>query len=112
MIGHIKFGQYQKNIARAILKKYCPPPKARGIHDFILATKSSVWIIIQSIGHLTRFVCAHWLTVAARNTLSDFVNGDHTSHILNKRPQIINHGMIHVLHRFLIKLVFINISAG
>ena len=38
MIGHIKSGQY--------LKKYCPPHKARGIHDFILATKSSVWIII------------------------------------------------------------------
>ena len=31
----------------AILKKYCPPHKARGIHDFILATKSSVWIIIR-----------------------------------------------------------------
>ena len=46
MIGHIKSGQYLKNIARAILKKYCPPHKARGIHDFILATKSSVWIII------------------------------------------------------------------
>ena len=46
MIGHIKSGQYKKNIARAILKKYCPPHKARGIHDFILATKSSVWIII------------------------------------------------------------------
>ena len=38
-----------KNIARAILKKYCPPHKARGIHDFILATKSSVWIIILII---------------------------------------------------------------
>ena len=38
-----------KNIARAILKKYCPPHKARGIHDFILATKSSVWIIIKVI---------------------------------------------------------------
>ena len=45
MIGHIKSGQYLKNIARAILKEYCPPHKARGIHDFILATKSSVWII-------------------------------------------------------------------
>ena len=31
-------------------KKYCPPcHKARGIHDFILATKSSVWIIIIMI---------------------------------------------------------------
>ena len=49
MIGHIESGQYQKNIARAILKKYCPPHKARGIHDFILATKSSVWIIISVI---------------------------------------------------------------
>ena len=49
MIGHIKSGQYWKNIARAILKKYCPPHKARGIHDFILATKSSVWIIIHNI---------------------------------------------------------------
>ena len=38
-----------KNIAWAILKKYCPPHKARGIHDFILATKSSVWIIIRNI---------------------------------------------------------------
>ena len=28
------------------IKKYCPLHKARGIHDFILATKSSVWIII------------------------------------------------------------------
>ena len=46
MIGHIKSGQYFKNIGRAILKEYCPPHKARGIHDFILATKSSVWIII------------------------------------------------------------------
>ena len=46
MIGHIKSGQYLKNIARAILKEYCPPHKARGIHDFILATKSSVWIIM------------------------------------------------------------------
>ena len=46
MIGHIKSGQYLKNIAQAILKKYCPPHKARGIHGFILATKSSVWIII------------------------------------------------------------------
>ena len=28
------------------IKKYCPPcHKARGIHDFILATKSTVWII-------------------------------------------------------------------
>ena len=53
MIGHIKSGQYQKNIARAILKKYCPPHKARGIHDFILATKSSVWIIIKDIDTLT-----------------------------------------------------------
>ena len=36
-----------ENIARAILKKDCPPcHKAHGIHDFILATKSSVWIII------------------------------------------------------------------
>ena len=34
---------------RAILKKYCPPHKARGIHDFILATKSSVWIILLNI---------------------------------------------------------------
>ena len=50
MIGHIKSGQYQKNIARTILKKYCPPcHKARGIHDFILATKSPVWIIIYVI---------------------------------------------------------------
>ena len=49
MIGHIKSGQYLKNIAWAILKKYCPPHKARGIHDFILATKSSVWIIIYNI---------------------------------------------------------------
>ena len=32
-----------------IKKKYCPPHKARGIHDFILATKSSVWIIIHVI---------------------------------------------------------------
>ena len=31
---------------RAILKKYFPPHKVRGIRDFILATKSSVWIII------------------------------------------------------------------
>ena len=30
------------------IKKYCPPHKARGIHDFILATKSSVWIIIPN----------------------------------------------------------------
>ena len=45
MIGHIKSGQYLKNIARAIFKKYCPPHKAREIHGFILATKSSVWII-------------------------------------------------------------------
>ena len=36
-----------KIIARALLKEYCPPHKARGIHDFILATKSSVWIIIK-----------------------------------------------------------------
>ena len=50
MIGHIESGQYLKNIARAILKKYCPPHKARGIHDFIFATKSSVWIIITFIG--------------------------------------------------------------
>ena len=38
-----------KNIARAILKKYCPAHKARGIHDFILATKTSVWIIMGVI---------------------------------------------------------------
>ena len=51
MIGHIKSGQYYKNIARAILQKYCPPcHKAREIHDFILATKSSVWIIMIFIG--------------------------------------------------------------
>ena len=54
MIGHIKSGQYLKNIARAILKKYWPPHKARGIHDFILATKSSVWIMIYN----TFFKCA------------------------------------------------------
>ena len=49
MIGHIKFGQYLKNIARAISKKYCPPcHKARGIHNFILATKSPVWIIMYN----------------------------------------------------------------
>ena len=54
MIGHIKSGQYFKNIARAILKKYCPPcHKARGIHDFILATKRSVWIIILLIADIT-----------------------------------------------------------
>ena len=35
-----------KNIARAILKKYCPLCHKAGIHDFILATKRSVWIII------------------------------------------------------------------
>ena len=46
MIGHIKSRQYFKKIARAIFKKYCPPHKARGIHVFILATKSPVWIII------------------------------------------------------------------
>ena len=49
MIGQIKSGQYSKNIARAISKEYCPHHKARGIHDFILATKSSVWIIINNI---------------------------------------------------------------
>ena len=53
MIGHIKSGQYYKNIARAIFKKYCPPHKARGIHDFILATKSSVWIIILVVVYYT-----------------------------------------------------------
>ena len=52
MIGHIKSGQYLKNIAWAILKKYCPPHKARGIHDFILGNKSSVWIIIKNIARL------------------------------------------------------------
>ena len=31
------------------IKKYCPPCHKTGIHDFILATKSSVWIIIQDI---------------------------------------------------------------
>ena len=47
MIGHTESGQYKRNIARAIFKKYCPPcHKARGIHNFILATKSPVWIII------------------------------------------------------------------
>ena len=55
MIGHLKSGQYLKNIARAILKKYCPPPKARGIHDFILATKSSVWIIIMNIAGFKQY---------------------------------------------------------
>ena len=61
MIGHIKSGQYLKDIARAILKKYCPPHKARGIHDFILATKSSVWIIINYIGQqaCNKFVTMH-----------------------------------------------------
>ena len=59
MIGHIESGQYLKNIARAILKKYCPPHKARGIHDFILATKSSVWIIIRYTLLLHHF---DWLT--------------------------------------------------
>ena len=49
MIGQIKSGQYSKNSARAIFIKYCPPHKARGIHDFILATKSSVWIIMCDI---------------------------------------------------------------
>ena len=50
MIGHIKSRQYLKNIAQAILKKYSPPcHKACGIHDFILATKSPVWIIITVI---------------------------------------------------------------
>ena len=49
MIGHIKSGQYLKNIARAILKKYCPPCHKAGILDFILATKSSVWIIMGDI---------------------------------------------------------------
>ena len=44
-----------KNIARAILKKYCPPHKARGIHDFILATKSSVWIIMSDINRHSSF---------------------------------------------------------
>ena len=33
-----------------ILYNYCPPCyKARGIHDFILATKSPMWIIISII---------------------------------------------------------------
>ena len=49
MIGHIKSGQYQKNFARAILKKYCPSCHKAGIHDFILATKSSVWIMICNL---------------------------------------------------------------
>ena len=32
------------------IKKYCPPcHKARGLHDFILATKSHVWITILII---------------------------------------------------------------
>ena len=66
MIGHIKSGQYQKNIARAILKKYCPPHKARGIHDFILATKSSVWIMmIDKLCHNLR-----WVIVNNYHTLS------------------------------------------
>ena len=43
---YVYIEQSLNNIARAILKKYCPPHKARGIHDFILATKSSVWMII------------------------------------------------------------------
>ena len=35
-------------------KKYCPPcHKARGIHDFILATKSPVWIIIPKTVNLS-----------------------------------------------------------
>ena len=30
------------------IKNYCPPCHKAGIHDFILAIKSSVWIIICS----------------------------------------------------------------
>ena len=51
-IARVEVWAILKNIARAILKKYCPPHKARGIHNFILATKSSVWIIIYNIGWL------------------------------------------------------------
>ena len=41
MIGHMKPGQlYHYNIIALLCHK------ARGIHDFILATKSPVWIII------------------------------------------------------------------
>ena len=50
-IARVEDESKTSNIARAILKKYCPPHKARGIHDFILATKSSVWIIIIIIIH-------------------------------------------------------------
>ena len=46
---------------RAILKKYCPPHKARGIHDFILATKSSVWIIICNNFFFSRPICCFFL---------------------------------------------------
>ena len=49
-----------RNIAQAILKKYCPPcHKARGIHDFILATKSPVWIIMHNIRHYLCNRCHH-----------------------------------------------------
>ena len=44
------FRRVTKNIAQPILKKYCPPCHKAGIHDFNLATKSSVWIIILDIG--------------------------------------------------------------
>ena len=60
MIGHIKSGQYFKNITRAILKKYCPPcHKARGIHDFILATTSPS--MDNDISYFTKSVCMHEL---------------------------------------------------
>ena len=73
MIGHIKSGQYQKNIARAILKKYCPPcHKARGIHDFILATKSSVWIIITIIEVFANYCIIDKQAISTTFTLLDF----------------------------------------
>ena len=46
MIGHIKSGQYLKNIARAISKKYCP-----GNIKKILPSSQSAWNTRFYFGH-------------------------------------------------------------
>ena len=93
MIGHIKSGQYKKNIARAILKKYCPPHKARGIHDFILATKSSVWIIIHNPVTVHRYgdnlsLCYTFMWISGYVTL-EYSDSDLEIIYLDKNLQII-----------------------
>ena len=65
-------------------KKYCPPHKPRGIHDFISATKSSVWIIIFYI--VSQEIYGYNGTIYQIN--------------IYKKMMTLNHGCVGATHKF------------